>query len=78
MRELFTEDVGATTVSRRSMVAGLLAFPVAGAARSEVDPFEEVRRCADALAASMAALHGEECRVCIDHVAKTAVVCALA
>lgn len=60
MKDKYTEDIEAVTISRRSMFAGLLALPVAGSARAEVDPFERVRRDAEALAASMAVAFGGE------------------
>lgn len=51
----------------RGIIAGMLALPAIGQAKAELDPLERVRRDADALAASMAAIHGGEWRACINH-----------
>ncbi|PWJ80600.1 hypothetical protein C7441_112142 [Pseudaminobacter salicylatoxidans] len=58
MKDEYTEDIEAVTINRRSMFAGLLALPVAGSAHAEIDPFERVRRDAEALAASMTIAFG--------------------
>lgn len=77
MTKAFTEDPEAGVgVSRRAVVAGLFALPALDAAQAAIDPHERVRRDADALAASMRALHGRECRVCVDHQARMVVVIA--
>jgi hypothetical protein len=56
-------------VSRRSVVAGLFAGAVIipAVAESAVDPYERVRLDAEALAASMKALHGGEWSVRANH-----------
>lgn len=61
-----TEDL-AHNVSRRGIIAGILTLPALSHAVADVDPFEKVRRDADALAASMAAIHGGRFWIHIDH-----------
>jgi hypothetical protein len=54
-------------VSRRTVVAGLLAAVAASTAEATAKPDEEVARAAAALAASMKALHGGEWSVRVSH-----------
>jgi hypothetical protein len=56
-------------VTRRSIFAGLFAGAVIGpvAAEAAVDPYERVRQDAEALAASMKAMHGGEWTVRVSH-----------
>jgi hypothetical protein len=60
LQGICTEDIDAVSVSRRAVFAGLLAIPVASQAKAEINPFEKVRRDADALAASLAIAYGGE------------------
>jgi uncharacterized protein (DUF2141 family) len=60
-----TED---PRLSRRAVVAGLFAASAATPSAADVaDPRDRVRRAADALAASMKALHGGQWSVRISH-----------
>lgn len=68
MTKAFTEDPGENVgVSRRALVAGLLALPAIAPAQAAIDPYERVKRDADALAASMQALHGGTWGIRINH-----------
>lgn len=62
------------SVGRRFVVAGLLSAAAAPAAGAEPDSYENVRKVAAELAASMAAIHGGNWEFHIDHAAGLAVV----
>lgn len=54
-------------VGRRFLISGLLAATLVPAAASEPDIFNQAQQNADALAASMAAIHGGKWKVCLNH-----------
>ncbi|RUV13560.1 MAG: hypothetical protein E5X38_07225 [Mesorhizobium sp.] len=59
---------GKTSLSRRTVISGLAAGALAPAAvMAAPDHHERASQLADALARSMAAIHGGEWRACINH-----------
>ncbi|WP_353641354.1 hypothetical protein [Mesorhizobium sp. WSM2239] len=69
----FTEN---PIVRRRSVLVALLAATALKPTLAEatMDPYERISRDAKALAASMAALHGGEWQVCVNHDAEFALI----
>jgi hypothetical protein len=67
---------GKLIVRRRSVLAALLAATAfkPTSAEATMDPYERINRDAQALAASMAALHGGDWQVCVNHEAEFALI----
>lgn len=70
-----TEDPErAHNINRRALLSGALALPLATPAAAAIDPFDRVKRDAETLGSSMAAVHGGEWDIRIDHAQRLVLV----
>lgn len=60
------DEDGPIAVSRRGLIAGIFMLPAASQAKAETDLYEKVRRDAEQLAASMAAIDGKRYWIHVD------------